>query len=107
VVSSKGAGMKHMVLNTHNAESCGFRSEEDGKIIGGALEQLDAVGSGMGVSVDEFWINRAAHTFFILIDAPNAHVIDEVLLKAGFVGRTHTEVFPVLTSEEVRKAAEM
>jgi uncharacterized protein with GYD domain len=97
--------MKHMVINTHNAESCAFRSEEDGKILGGALDQLGKAGSEMGVTVDEFWINRSAHAFFLLIDAPNAHVIDEVLLKAGLVGRTHTEIFPVLTSDEVRKAA--
>lgn len=95
--------MKHMVVNTHNAESCGFRSEEDGKAIGGALE---AFGKS-GLTVDEFWINRSAHAFFILVDAPNAHVIDEALLKAGLVARTHTEIFPVLTMEEVREAAQV
>jgi hypothetical protein len=33
-------------------------------------------------------------------------VIDEALLKAGLVARTHTEIFPVLTSDEVRAAAQ-
>jgi uncharacterized protein with GYD domain len=99
--------MKHMVINTHNAESCGFRSEEDGNIIGGALEGFGKAAGEAGISVDEFWVNRAAHTFFILVDAPNAHAIDEVLLKAGLVGRTHSEVFPVLTIQEVRDAADM
>jgi hypothetical protein len=97
--------MKHMVVNTHNAESCGFRSEEDGKAIGGALEAFGKSGAEFGLTVDEFWINRSAHAFFILVDAPNAHVIDEALLKAGLVARTHTEIFPVLTMEEVREAA--
>ena len=98
--------MKHMVVNTHNAESCAFRSEEDGKAMGDALDALGTSGSTLGLTVDGFWINRSAHAFFILVDAPNAHVIDEALLQAGLVGRTHTEVFPVLTMEEVREAAE-
>jgi uncharacterized protein with GYD domain len=98
--------MKHMVMNTHNAESCGFRSEEDGTAMGAALEALVKSASELGLTVDEFWVNRSAHAFFILVDAPNAHVIDEALLKAGLVSRTHTEIFPVLTMDEVRKAAQ-
>jgi hypothetical protein len=74
--------------------------------MGDALDALGASGSTLGLTVDGFWINRSAHAFFILVDAPNAHVIDEALLQAGLVGRTHTEVFPVLTMEEVREAAE-
>jgi uncharacterized protein DUF3303 len=98
--------MKHMVVNTHNAESCGFRTEEDGTAMGAALDALGKSGSELGLAVDGFWINRSAHAFFILVDAPNAHVIDEALVKAGLVSRTHTEIFPVLTMEEVRQAAQ-
>jgi uncharacterized protein DUF3303 len=98
--------MKHMVVNTHNAESCGFRGEEEGKAIGGAIEAFGKSEAEFGLTVDGFWINRSAHSFFMLVDAPNAHVIDEALLKAGLVARTHTEIYPVLTSEEVRAAAQ-
>ena len=98
--------MKHMVVNTHNAESCAFRSEEDEKAMGAAIDALGKSGTELGLTVDGYWVNRSAHAFFILIEAPNAHVIDEALLKAGLVGRTHTEIFPVLGMEEVREAAQ-
>jgi uncharacterized protein with GYD domain len=98
--------MKHMIVNTHNAESCGFRSEEDGTAIGGAIEAFGKAAADAGMTIDNFWINRSAHTFFIVVDAPSAHAIDEVLLKAGLIGRTHTEMFPILTMEEVREAAQ-
>jgi hypothetical protein len=94
--------MKHMLVNTHNAESCGFRGKEEGDAIGAAIEGL----MKSGLTVDHFWINRAAHAFFIVVDAQSAHEIDEGLLKAGLVGRTHTEIFPILTMEEVREAAQ-
>jgi uncharacterized protein DUF3303 len=74
--------------------------------MGAALEALGKSAAELGLTVDEFWVNRSAHAFFILVDAPNAHVIDEALLKAGLVSRTHTEIFPVLTMEEVRAAAQ-
>jgi predicted aconitase len=94
--------MKHMVVNTHNAESCGFRSEADGNAIGAAIEGLGK----SGLTIDHFWINRSAHAFFIVVDAPNAHEIDAALLGSGLIGRTHTEIFPILTMEEVRDDAQ-
>ena len=61
--------MKHMLVNTHNAESCGFRGKEEGDAIGAAIEGL----MKSGLTVDHFWINRAAHAFFIVVDAQSAH----------------------------------
>jgi hypothetical protein len=98
--------MKHMVVNTHNAESCGFRSEQDGEAMGAALEGFGKAGAELGLTVDGFWIDRSAHAFYILVDAPNAHVIDEALLRSGLLSRTHSEISPVQTMEEVRAAAE-
>ena len=98
--------MKHMVVNTHNAESCAFRSEEEGNVMTGALDALGKAVADQGATIDGFWINRSAHTFFLLIDAPSAHAIDEAILKSGMIGRTHTEVFPVLDADEVRSAFE-
>jgi uncharacterized protein with GYD domain len=96
--------MKHMVVNTHNAESCAFRNEEDGEAMLGALDALGNAWSELGATLEGFWVNRSAHTFFILVDAPNAHVIDEAMLKASLIGRTHTEIFPVLSLDEVRES---
>ena len=94
--------MKHMLVNTHNAESCGFRGKEEGDAIGAAIEGL----MKSGLTVDHFWINRAAHAFFIVVDAPSAHDVDAGLLQSGLIGRTHTEIFPILTMEEVREDAQ-
>ncbi|MGE5225664.1 MAG: DUF3303 domain-containing protein [Planctomycetaceae bacterium] len=98
--------MKHMVVGRHNAESCAFRSEEDGAILGGALDAFGVAAAELGLTIDGSWINRSSHASFILVDAPNAHVIDEALLKAGLVGRTHTEIYPIFAMEEVRAAFE-
>jgi hypothetical protein len=95
--------MKHMVVNTHNPESCAFRSEEDGAAVGGLLDGLNDAAAAEGAVVEGFWIDRAAHTFFILVEAPNAHAVDAAMLRAGFVGRTHSDIHPVMAPDEVRK----
>ena len=53
----------------------GYRAaiEEDGTAIGGALESLGKSAAELGVTVDHFWINRSAHAFFIVMDAPPSH----------------------------------
>jgi hypothetical protein len=93
--------MLYMVINTHNPESCAFRGPDEGRILSGAFDRLDEQAAEQGATVKGTWVNRGAHEVFVLVDAPNAHVIDEVLLHAGLVGRTHSRVLSVRTGEEV------
>ena len=36
----------------------------------------------------------------MLVDAPSAHVIETAMLDAGFVGRTHTRILPVVVADD-------
>jgi hypothetical protein len=93
--------MLHMVVNTHNPESCAFRGEEEDRLLSGALERFEEDGPESVMKVTGSYINRSGHEFFILIDAPNAHVIEEAVVASGLVGRSHTRVLPVLASQDV------
>jgi hypothetical protein len=95
--------MKHIVVNTHNPESCAFRDEEHATAVAAALDGFEQAAADEGATVEGFWIDRAAHTFFILVEAPNAHAVDGAIVRAGLIGRTHTDIHPVLPMEEVRK----
>jgi uncharacterized protein with GYD domain len=93
--------MLHMIVNTHHAESCAFRGDEEAKALTTAFDRFGEQAGGRGITVQGAWIKRAAHEFLVLVDAPNAHVIDEGLLASGMVGRTHTRVLAVLPAEDV------
>ena len=93
--------MLHMVVSTHNPESCAFRGQEEGRILSGAFDRLDEQAIEQGASVKGSWVNRGAHEIFVLVDAPNAHVIEEALLGAGLIGRTHSRVLSVVATEDV------
>jgi hypothetical protein len=96
--------MLHMVVNTHNAESCAFRGKEEEDLLVGAFDDLQSSAPDGGLSIRASWVNRAAHEIFILIDAPNGHVIEEALLKAGVVGRTHSRILPVVDVADAMEA---
>lgn len=87
--------MLHMLVNVHNPESCAYRSAEDDAALTPGLERFGAAAEARGASLRGWWVNTGAHTFFLLVDAPNAHVVDELLRDAELTGRTHTQTFAV------------
>ena len=94
--------MLYMIVNTHSAESCAFRSEDDAKALVGGFERFEQEKApAHGVKIVGSWINRPAHEAFVLADAPDAHAIDTALVESGVVGRSHTRVLAVLATADV------
>ena len=97
--------MLHMIVNTHNPESCAFRSPADGAALSEPFDRLmDKVAEGHGITIQGSWVNRSSHEIFILAESPDSHAIDEALLEAGLVGRTHSRVLSVVPTQEVQVA---
>jgi hypothetical protein len=94
--------MLYMVVNTHNPESCAFRSPDDATALMEPWDRfLAELAPANGLTVQGSWINRPAHESFTLVEAPSAHAIDDVLIEAGVIGRTHTRVLSVIATEDV------
>ncbi len=94
--------MLHMIVNTHNPESCAFRSVEDGAALAGPFDRFtEKVAESHQISIQGSWVNRPAHEIYVLVNAPNAHVIEEALLEAGLVGRTHSKVVSVVPTQDL------
>ena len=92
--------MLHMVVNTHVPEDCAFRGEQEDKVLRAAFDALESESTGSRVEVQGAWVNRAAHEIFILADAPDAHSVENALLAAGLVGRTHSRILPIVSAED-------
>ena len=52
-----------------------------------------------GVATLGRWADPPAHINYLLLDAANAHVIQEVLMESGVFGHTTAEVRPVLSMD--------
>lgn len=92
--------MLHMVVNTHLPEDCAFRGKEQEEILVGAFEAFQKLAPDQEISVQGSWINRSSHEAFMLVDSPNAHVIEVALLEAGLIGRSSNRILPVVSTDD-------
>jgi hypothetical protein len=89
--------MLYMVVNTHNPESCAARGEDIERTFNPALERFEQGSDELGVKVIGSWLSRSLHELFVLIDAPNAHAIDDWVLDSGVLGWSDSRILPVIT----------
>jgi uncharacterized protein with GYD domain len=92
--------MLHMVVNSHNAESCAFRSDEDDTILSGAFDAFEKSAADHGMSVIGSWAHRIGHEIFMVVESPDAHTVEEAVIDAGLIGRTHTRVLSVMSLQD-------
>ena len=46
------------------------------------------------------WVSKSAHLTFLVIDAPNAHAVDDALVDLGLAVWNTATIYPVVTLEE-------
>ncbi len=46
------------------------------------------------------WVSKSAHLTFIMVDAPNAHAVDDALVDLGLAVWNTATIYPVITLEE-------
>jgi hypothetical protein len=60
IAASKEDRMLHMIVNTHNPESCAFRSPADGAAPSDPFDRLmDKVAEAHGITIRGSWVNRS------------------------------------------------
>jgi len=91
----------HMIVNTHNPQDCVFRGDTESEAMRGALRRFHEVARERGIEPQGTWMSRAAHEIFLLVEAPTVHAIEEILVDAGLVGLTRSQVLPVLPAADV------
>ncbi len=89
--------MLHMVVNTHSEDSCAFRNDENREALAGGFGRFGEAAAEHGAELIGAWANMASHTVFLLVDAPTAHVVDEILRGSELVGHTDSRVYAVET----------
>lgn len=89
--------MLHMVIVRHTAESCPGRPGNEA--VHPCLQAMSELLVQRGVKTVGRWADPPAHVNYLVLDAPNAHVIQEVLMESGLSGHTTSEVRAVLSMD--------
>jgi hypothetical protein len=87
--------MLHMVIVRHSPESCPGRPGNEA--VHPCLQAMAELLDQRGVTTVGRWADPPAHVNYLVLDAPNAHVIQAVLMESGLFGHTTAEVRPVLS----------
>ena len=89
--------MLHMVIVRHTAESCPGRPGNEA--VHPCLHTLDEMLGSGDVKVVGRWADPPAHVNYMVLDAPNAHAIAEMLMESGIASHTTTEIRPVMSMD--------
>ena len=97
--------MLHMVVMTHGPDTCAAAHPESGKMARDAMTKMDEVSKKHQVTVQGAWVDPPAHVFYILADAPNAHVINKFTMDLQFALWNTIDIHPIMTLEEAMQLA--
>ena len=86
-----------MVIVRHTAESC--PGKPGNEAIHPCMNTMQELIAERGIGVVGRWADPAAHVNFLVLDAPNAHVIQEVMMSRGMAGHTTTDIRPVMSMD--------
>ena len=53
-----------------------------------------------GCTLQGAWVSKSAHLTFMVLDAPNAHALDDAMVDLGLAVWNTTTTYPVITLEE-------
>jgi hypothetical protein len=93
--------MLHMVVATHGPETCAAVIPEIRAKAESALKRMDEVGKKLGVTVKGGWGNMPGHVMYMVCDAPNAHVVDQMTVELQLMDWSTVVVSPVITFDEI------
>ncbi len=71
----------HMVTLRHGPETCPAARPDLQQTCGSALGSFKAGNPERGIIVRNWWADTPGHLFYFLVEAPNAHVIGELVAE--------------------------
>jgi len=63
-------------------------------------DTMDQVMQSHGCTFQGGWLGKSSHLTFVLIDAPSAHAVDDVMVDLGLAVWNTATIYPVITMEE-------
>lgn len=92
--------MLYLTSLTHSPDKCpGVANEIRDRVLTMAATMTDVLKSHE-CTFQGGWISKSAHQTFIVLDAPNAHAVDNAMVDLGLAVWNVSTIFPVITLDE-------
>ena len=92
--------MLHMVIATHGPDTCAAAVPEVAEMAMAGFQKMDEVAANLGITVQGSWANMPAHALYVVVDAPNAHVVNQLARETQLMNWNTVNVSPVITLPE-------
>jgi hypothetical protein len=92
--------MLHMMVATHGPDTCPAAVPDVAEIARAGFQQMGEASKKLGITVQGAWSNMPAHIIYILVDAPNAHVVNQLSRDIHLMDWNTVVVNPVVTLPE-------
>lgn len=92
--------MLHLVVATHGPETCAAVVPELREKALSAFQRMGEVTKALGITVQGAWTNMPGHTVYFLLDAPNAHVVNQMAVELHLMDWSTVVVNPVTTLQQ-------
>ena len=97
--------MLHMVVATHGPATCAATVPEVAEMARAGFGRMGENSERLGITVQGAWSNMPAHTIYILVDAPDAHAVNQLSRDIHLMDWNTVVVNPVVTLPEAIGAA--
>ena len=67
-----------MVVAKHGPETCAAAVPAILEMAMTGFQELESIAKGLGITVQGSWANMPAHEIYVVVDAPNAHVVNRL-----------------------------
>ncbi len=92
--------MLYLMSLNHSPDKCpGVANEIRDRVLI-AASTMTQVLQTHGCTFQGGWVSKSAHLTFILLDAPNAHAVDDAAVDLGLAVWNTNTIYPVITFEE-------
>ena len=92
--------MLYMAELNHSPQQCpGVAMEIRDRVLR-MSDAMDQVMQSHGCTFQGGWLGKSSHLTFVLIDAPSAHAVDDVMVDLGLAVWNTATIYPVITLEE-------
>lgn len=92
--------MLHMAVVTHGPDTCPINNPEAMAAVMATLGRMGEAAGKLGVTVQGSWTNMPAHALWFVLDAPNGHVVDQLMIELKLQEWNTIVVHPVSTLGE-------
>ena len=92
--------MLYMVMANHSPESCPMSNKALREKIMADNQQTPEVMKKYSVTSQGAWTFVGGHVTYMMVDAPNAHVISQLLMELGIMDWNTVVINPVVTTQE-------